>query len=99
MARPDIETQCDGQNRGRKCQFEQQDFHAGQFRESRSKSNVPYALAKKRQSGEKKSKQEKTWKRRDFCARLLPPLGFPPWQCSCFVLEYIVCLAIGPKAA
>jgi hypothetical protein len=72
MARTDIETQCDGQNRGRKCQFEQQDFHAGQFRESRSKSNVPRE-AGKRGGDAKKSAQEKSWKRCDFYERLVPP--------------------------
>jgi len=46
IAGPHIEAQRDGQNRDRKRQFKQKDFHAGQFRESRSKSNVRKARKK-----------------------------------------------------
>jgi hypothetical protein len=101
MARPDIETQRDGQNRGRKCQFEREDFHAGSLgsRVRKAMCRTRSRKSGKKKNRRKKSKQEKTWKRRAFCARLLFPLGFPPWQCSCFVLEYTMCLAIGPKVA
>jgi hypothetical protein len=66
-----LKAQRDGQNRGRKRQFEQKDFHARQFRESRSKSNVWRRTEKSQRSKDEKIEARKTVEDGDFCARLL----------------------------
>jgi hypothetical protein len=77
MARPDIETQRDGQNRGRKCQFEQEDFHAGSLG---SRVRKAMCRTRSRKSGKKKIEEKNQSKKKRGSAALSARACFSPWD-------------------
>ncbi|HEX8827065.1 MAG TPA: hypothetical protein VF778_03030, partial [Xanthobacteraceae bacterium] len=64
--------------------------------------NVPQGFGKnaaKQQKIEARKGVEAPRFLRAFAFPALPPGDLPPWQCSCFVLEWVMCLVSGQKAA